>query len=58
METFALTVDAEILKKVLAKIIDRSQYFSVEPLPDCQYEVAVKVENKVLLEKIVAKLKK
>jgi hypothetical protein len=57
METFSVVVTDLHLKKIIAKLIDRSAYFAVDPQPECKYEITVKSENESWLENLVSKLK-
>jgi hypothetical protein len=51
MKTFEKVVKGQkLVTRVTNLLIRRSQWFSVEPLPDNQWAVRVKAENEVLLE--------
>lgn len=54
MNTFSLTVEG--LTKALTVVnalAERSQWFEFEPYPGDDYAIAVKVENRELLAKLV-----
>jgi hypothetical protein len=57
MVTFSVEISDLHLKKIIAKLIDRSAYFAVEPKPECKYVITVKQENQTWLENLVSKLK-
>lgn len=57
METFSVIIDDAILKKVIAKLIDRSASFSYDPLADGKSKIEVKPENEDWLTKMISKLK-
>ena len=57
MKTYAVTVNGlEFVQAVIARLAYRSQWFSFEPLPDDDYEVTVKVENKSMIDRIVVEV--
>lgn len=54
MKTIERTVNDEVASRVTSKLIRRSQWFQVTPLPDGMYEIAVKIENAVFLDQMIA----
>jgi hypothetical protein len=50
MRTYRTTVNGfQIANKVVDQLIEQLQWFQFEPLPDGEYEITVKEENKKLL---------
>lgn len=59
MRTSVVTISKEAsVGPVCAKLIAASQWFSVTPLPDDQWEIAVKVENVDILATWVGQIEK
>jgi hypothetical protein len=59
MRTSAVTVSKEAnVGPVCAKLIAASQWFSVTPLPDDRWEIAVKAENDDLLHACIREIEK
>jgi hypothetical protein len=54
METFSVVIDGSQLNKAIKKMINKSAYFAVQPLPDDAYEVTVKTEED---QKVIQKIK-
>ena len=57
MKTYTVTVNGlGFVQAVIARLADRSQWFTFEPLPDDDYEVTVKAENKGMIDRIVVEV--
>lgn len=56
MEKFSIVVDDSILKKLIAKLINRSASFGYDPKPDGKSEISVKPEQEQWLKNTITKL--
>lgn len=53
MRTYSLVLlGMEHTKQVVLRLIARSQWFELEPLPDDEWEIKVKEENRELLHSL------
>ncbi|MEH6473827.1 MAG: hypothetical protein V7752_21610 [Halopseudomonas sp.] len=52
MQLFEQTVSADQVKGIVSELVDQSVYFTVEPMPDDQYEISVKPEAAGLLQSV------
>lgn len=57
MKTYTVTLSGEKMAMgVVSRLVQASQWFTFEPMPDEDYEISVKAENKRMLDQLIVEI--